>query len=184
MLNCPRDDGDILYTSIPGEFKSTWDDETPHAFARWIWHILMGRPGLLYDDLEMATFLGLSESGFQKISSKFVGCEYDGLFCTSSRRRWWVSKMQTKVHQLAPQEHSPMALRELGRKLPGIETTDYSKCYSIASSDYIPTVVAYLDDRPDINKRVQARLEDTVPIESDAPLLGFEQRRKFRGASK
>jgi hypothetical protein len=59
LIASPEADEELLFASVPGDFKRHWDSETIHSFARWVWHTLLGRPGFLYDDLETATLLGL-----------------------------------------------------------------------------------------------------------------------------
>jgi len=177
LLDAPEEDAELLYPCIPGAFQCRWDDETPHAFARWIWHFLMGRPGFLYDDLEAATLVGLNENGLERIAAQLRGCEYDGVFASVSRRRWWVSKVRSKVRDLTGADASePLWL--LGRRIAKNQRKLFSRCYGGTSTD-APNVVAFADDS--LRKRVQTRIQDSAPLDADTPPLGFEQRRIFSG---
>lgn len=104
LLRCPKQDVDFLSSCLPGEFITPWDDERPHAFARWIWHVFTARAGFLYDDLEIATLLGVNISGLESIIQHISGCEYLGTLQSESRRRWWVSKVRARSDKkLTPQ---------------------------------------------------------------------------------
>jgi hypothetical protein len=164
-----------LIDCIPGEFKSPWDQGTPHAFARWIWHTLMGRPGFLYDWLEVSTLLGLKQEGLSKLTKLLSKCKYAGAFASASRPRWWVSKVRQQVREITKAKPTE-PLWELGRKLVDDKNL-FSKCHGASGRDIVPNVVAFSDGR--LQKRVQTRIEDTEPLSTDTPPLGFEQRRVF-----
>jgi hypothetical protein len=179
LLRMPAEDADLLYDCIPGRFKRPWDEEMAHSFSRWVLHTLMARPGFLYDDLEIATLLGLNVTGFERIAAQFSGCAYRGVFNCVSRRRWWVSLVRAEARRLVSESFSK-PLWEAGRELLGRQNrSQFSRCYGPNSSPCIPDVVAYLDERCDPRKRVQAKASDTRLIEPDAPPVGFEQRRIF-----
>jgi len=178
LLDCPTEDRALLVECLPGPFKAPWDEGTPHAFARWVWHNLTGRAGFLYDDLEGATLVGLKREGFQLLSARLKECEYLGAFSSASRLRWWVSKVRQKVRELTRAE-STEPLNSLGRKLIGDKKELFSKCYGNAEAEAVPDVVAFADGTQ--RKRVQTRVGDTKPLETDTAPLGFEQRRVFFG---
>ncbi|HEV2840122.1 MAG TPA: response regulator [Chthoniobacterales bacterium] len=178
-LACPPDDSEFLAICLPGAFLAKWDIETPHSFARWVWHTFIGRAGFLYDDLEIATMLGVKESGLKHLLSTLSDCEYEGLFASNSptRRRWWVSKVR-RVIRKASKAAMTDPLWTLGRKLiTDKHSKDFSHCHGARSKSCVPDVVAYSDDT--LNDRVQARNEDTQPVQTDTPPVGFEQRRVF-----
>ncbi len=177
LLNCPVEDSDLLLNCIPGEFRSEWDQGTPHGFACWIWHTLLGRPGFLYDELETSTLLGLKPEGLNKLTKLLKNCKYAGAFVSASRPRWWISRVRQTVRELTNAKATE-PLWTLGRKLVGEkEKETYSRCHGISGGDVVPSVVAFSDGT--LHKRVQAHIEDTKPLENDTPPLGFEQRRVF-----
>ncbi len=181
LLRTPSEDKNLLRACIPGEFKREWDDETPHSFTRWIWHTLLSRPGFTYDELEIATLLGLKPKGFQELAVKFADCTYKGIFNSSSRQRWWVSSIRTKARALVGATIS-RPLWEIGREIVGDKQAAlFSKCYGRSDRNCTPDVVAYKDQRYDPANRVQALSSDTELIESESPPMGFEQRRVFHG---
>ena len=178
LLDCPIEDVELLSQCIPGEFAADWDSETPHTFARWVWHIFTGRPGFLYDDLEIATVLGLTASGLARVEAELRNCEYEGAFASSMRRRWWVSKVRTTVRRKFKADVAE-PLWKLGRQLlPAQSAKDLSRCHGRKGDrDCVPDVVAFEDEL--MQDRIQARSEDTRPLDLDTPPTGFEQRRVF-----
>jgi len=176
-LDCPKDDSDFLSKCLPGEFIDEWDDETGHSFARWVWHTFAGRPGFLSDDLEIATVLGLKESGLMRLETKLNGCDYRGVFSSSARRRWWVSKVRRAVRELT-KASATEPLWKLGRQLIGDQyVRDFSRCHGRSPKGCVPDVVAFSDDT--LRDPIQARMQDTKPLDTDTPPFGFEQRRVF-----
>ncbi len=177
LLNCPPEDADFLASCLPAEFFGSWDDETPHGLARWIWHVLLGRDGFLKDDLELATMLGLKREGLIKLLPHLSDCQYNGVFASSARRRWWVSRVQRAMRARAK---APVTkpMWELGRKILTIKNERFfSRCHGRTSTACVPDVVAFGDDTR--RNRVQAMTEDTRLIETDSPPVGFEQYRVF-----
>jgi hypothetical protein len=48
----------------------------------------MDYPGILYDTIHAATFLGISEKSFKKIESFFNSAKYTGVF-SEEKNFWW-----------------------------------------------------------------------------------------------
>lgn len=176
LVDCPREDIDFLSSCLPGEFLSPWDDETPHSIARWIWHTFIGRAGFLNNDLEIATMLGLNELGLSKIIKHIADCTYNGVFASPARRRWWVSQVRYKIRAITNASVTD-PLWQIGRNLTKRQPSGFSRCHGELNDDCIPDVVAYEDDTR--RQMIQARSEDTKPIPTDTPPIGFEQRRVF-----
>jgi len=178
LLDCPNEDVDLLTRCLPGDLVTTWDAETPHTFTRWIWHTFTDRPGFLYDDFEAATVLGLTPAGFAQVEKTLRTCEYKGVFVSSARRRWWISKVRAQIRQ---RFHADITepLWKLGRQLLSSQSAKYlSRCHGRPREpNCVPDVVAFEDEL--CRDRVQARSEDTQPLQSDNPPIGFEQRRVF-----
>lgn len=178
LIDAAPDDEELLFSCIPGEFKKPWDDETPHSFARWMWHTFLGRPGFVFDDLEVATFLGVKLEGITKLQKHLSGCEYAGAFASGARRRWWLSKVRTKIRKLRDAT-AATPLWMLGRDIVKDKEL-FSRSYGSSTKGTVPDVVAFQDGRYDTRKRVQTRIEDTEPVETDTPPIGFEQLRVYR----
>jgi len=54
---------------------------------------LMREPGILYDILHAATFLGISEKAFKSITDFFKAAEYQGIF-SDENQYWWKSELK------------------------------------------------------------------------------------------
>lgn len=182
LVKCPTADTELFTACLPGVFKKIWDTGTSHVFARWVWHQLQGRPGLLYDELETATLLGVRSEGLTLLRSRLADCEYNGVLASVSRPRWWVSRVREKVRELT-RANASEPLWSLGRKLIGeAHATHFSKCHGRPGATDAPTVVAFSDGT--LRKRVQARISDTLPLDTDSPPFGFEQRRIYSPAAQ
>lgn len=178
IIGCPIEDRPFLGPCVPSELANAWDQETPHIFARWVWHTLIGLPGFLYDELQIATLLGLTEAGFLRITEKLSDCVYNGVFASAARPRWWVSAVRKRVRDLTHAEITT-PLWKAGREILGPRQSRYlSKCYSMRSSDCVPDVVAFVDELR--RRRVQAKSEHTE-LAPEIPPVGFEPYRLFKG---
>ena len=176
LVKVPKEDEDLLASCIPGMFIADWDNETSHSLSRWIWHVLLGMPGFTYDKLEVATLLGLTPEGFDKISSSFSSCIYQGVFASYSRTRWWLSLVRTTARK-AVKANNSRPIWQIGRQMAKQDSTLFSKCYGQRSTDCVPDVVAFRDELFDPSKRVQALLSDTIIVKADSPPPGFEPKR-------
>ena len=137
----------------------------------------MAKPGFLYDRLWTATLLGIKEESFPKVESIFSGAKYSGIFADKGNERWWQSKLREILFLKFP-ESKEIYPWKLGRQLPGIDETDYSKCH--ASGEDFPETVAFTDEAA--KKRVPMRLRYTVPHPGFEKSLFFEEIRMMKGA--
>lgn len=95
----------------------TWDVT---EVAQWIRHTLMAYPGILYDGLTAACFVGLSLGSFgsARAAEFFAEARYGGPFCEESER-WWKSRLLRKATEYmldAKEPGPPMAFGQLWRK--------------------------------------------------------------------
>lgn len=177
LLKPPKDEVDRLSETLPSELrKNSLDPSFPSAFYNWVEHIF-DRPGFLYDDLWAATFLGLTEEGFQKISDKFEKAKFTGIFSRDSESRWWLVSLTEILFNLVepePGERSWHVGRQLSRKL---KKADYSKCYKCKKP--FPETVAYLDSES--TERRAMHLECTELHPGYKRQLYFEDIRMMAG---
>jgi len=87
-------DGDeikLIQEAAPPLDHGSWNIP---QMARWIRSVVMGFPGILYDELTAATRLGISLESFRKGSlQEFLkGSKYTGLFSSLSDR-WWRDRL-------------------------------------------------------------------------------------------
>jgi hypothetical protein len=171
QLGVPKYDRDTFGKALPDEFHAGRHPTTHHRLARWIFNILLRRPGFLYDELRAATYLGLNLPGFRKVSTLFKAAEYRGPFHSSTRQRWWLSQLQELLYVKAKNASSDLP-QLVGRTLPGISTADHSRCYVAERAADVPDAVAQLYPRGDW-KAVCSRHTRPHP-QYPAPTLGFE----------
>jgi len=90
--------------------KKTWS--VSYA-AKWIRETLITYPGILYDAVHSATFLGISEDTFQsnQFQKFFNNAKYSGVF-TPLEGRWWKSKLQEIADSIMDEENRDLPLRE------------------------------------------------------------------------
>ncbi|WP_309380888.1 hypothetical protein [Cerasicoccus frondis] len=190
LLKAPLSIAPTLVEALPSAVRVNWDEETPHAASRWLWHELLALPGFLSDSLELATMLGLRVSALERVISAFVDTEYKGIFATDARKRWWTSEVRPTVERILGHAVSrPLyhyreeLLRRCGnsRVLP----TWYSKAHGRGGDELIPDVVAYIDEEREEDKRVQCLFKDTVVDARDSnPDFGFRPRLIYNGVSE
>lgn len=94
LLGAGDADLDLLMKSEPPAALVTdgaWDVT---EVAQWIRHTLMAYPGILYDNLTAACFLGLSEGSFtsKRSTDFFDGARYKGPFC-DEKSCWWKTRL-------------------------------------------------------------------------------------------
>lgn len=179
-LKAPIADKESLLRILPEEFESAFvHGGSPHRIACWILGVLMRCPGFLYDELEAATFLGLTVTAFhEKAVNFFETALYQGPFATDTRPLWWVSAMTDALYTALP-ETTAATSQLAGRQLPGIVEADYSVCASTGSTSPPPDVVAYLDEANKERRAVSRRYTELASPDTSAR-LGFPGRLRIR----
>jgi hypothetical protein len=178
-----RDKADLLRL-LPEEFEGEMKHATTgHRVARWIFNVLLRRPGFVYDRLHAATLLGLTEAGFKKVESQFESARYKGVFATGHDPRWWASAIRKRLYDLAG-ENAPDLPQYAGRTLKGIKANDYSVCYVSRKSDPPPDAVVAADISSTVKQRVVCRQYSEQHPSDPGITPGFETRlilKKTRG---
>ncbi len=192
LTKAPKEATELLRVAIPPALRGDWDDESPHAAARWIWHQFQGELGFLFDELEAATFLGIKKEAFLEYAADaFASARYTGALACSDRPRWWVCQMRGAAEKQIGQglvgpaaQSRDKLLLSLGVKKPKIAAL-FAKTYGRQGCDKPPECVAYKDqdskNEGRLKERVPALLKDTLIDEADAnPPFGFQARRHFK----
>lgn len=71
---------------------------TVAATASWLRRVVMGYPGILYDDLHAATNLGISTESFRNpdLQALLQSARYTGIFATDELHRyWWKGRLRS-----------------------------------------------------------------------------------------
>lgn len=182
ILKPPEDDVARLHSILPRELKRgeiSQDESLLLSISKWVRYTLINKPGFLYDRLWAATLLGIKEESFKKIESIFADAKYRGIFKDKKNERWWQSKLRDIIFSQFPGDDS-IYTWELGRKLPGIDDTDFSHCDHPDEDHADPPTVAYTDEKAE--KRVQRCLRHTVPHPNFEKSLFFEEIRMSKPA--
>jgi CheY-like chemotaxis protein len=182
-LKAPEDDKNRLKSILPNELKSKemYQDKIGLLLniSKWVRHLLMKKPGFLYDRLWTATLLGLKEGSYKKVEHLFAKAKYNGIFSDENNERWWQSKVREILFLEFPESDSIYPW-ELGRKLPGIDKSDFSKCPHPERDHADPYTVAYTDEAA--KERVQMCLRHTVSHPCFEKSLFFEEIRMMKPA--
>jgi hypothetical protein len=146
-------------------------------FGRWIMHVLLVNPGVLYDSLFAATYMGMTEAyflkGFCRKAEKHL---YVGLFATTHPILWWKSGLTEMVvsHPNA-KRHGTLRIWDLAPIVFKVPAQARPKC--VVCGKPSPETVAY--DREDPTRRGPAHLSCSEPDPSKNPVLYFEPPRVF-----
>ena len=165
VIKAPQTDRDILKLSNPPlSLKGNW---SVSEMAEWIRNVLIKYPGILYDPIHSATFLGLSGSEFlsEKTKEIFAKVKYSGIFAPVEGR-WWkselrriaISKMIKKERELPVHFGFPLALERIRKTQVGRSKCIYSGetpadwvCYILNKPVKIKYSLAYrVDSRPKV----------------------------------
>lgn len=181
ILNAPNDDKVRLKAIIPHNLKKNYGDKSLLiTISRWVRHVLMRKPGFLYDRLWTATLLGIRIESFAKVEKHFENAKYDGIFFDKENERWWQSKTREILFAKFPESEIFLPW-ELGRKLHGIKKSDYSVCLVCGKSVPAPETVGYKDDGKK-RKIGPMHLRCTVSHPEFEKSLFFEEIRMMKGA--
>lgn len=143
--------------------------------ADWIRNTLIKYPGILYDPIHAATFLGISLEEFLSgpIQEFFTKAKYSGVF-TPPEGRWWKSKLQEiaesimdeKEIDLLTYEGFPLAWERTGVKI------ERSKC--VFSGESPAEWVCYILKKPVKIKYSLSYRPDSRPAVMDEARVSFE----------
>ncbi len=144
--------------------------------ANWIRNVLIKYPGILYNPINIATFLGISQEAFLSTSLQefFTGAKYSGIF-NPIEGRWWKSKIQKtaetimnkKERDLLPYEGFPLAWERLKKM-----KIERSKC--IFSGESPAEWVCCILNKPVMIKYSLSYRLDSRPSTMDESRVSFK----------
>ncbi|MDY6791743.1 MAG: hypothetical protein SWH54_10810 [Thermodesulfobacteriota bacterium] len=148
IIDAPKTDYDLLKESNPPlDAKGNW---SVSEVTQWIREVILNYPGILYDSLHAATFVGISEHEFltDQVQNLFEKAKYSGIFgkidkCwwKSSLRKIAISKMNKKEKDLPIYMGFPTALKRAKNK-----DVEKSKC--VYSGETPAEWVCYILGKP------------------------------------
>jgi CheY-like chemotaxis protein len=185
LMRASQGDSDALSLCDPPVVpKQGW---AAAAVATWVRNVVLRYPGVLYDPVHAATFLGVSEKAFlsEPLQHMFKFAEYSGIFMPDEGR-WWKSKLQTVAESIMIKGEKELPLRsgfpvawERTKKAP----IERAKCVFSGESpaDWVcyilkePVMIKYsLSYRPD--KRPAVMDECRVSYEAIRTSNEFDER--------
>lgn len=176
ILKAPVSDYDKLKLSDPpisSGNKSIW---SVSKAAKWIREILITYPGILYDAIHSATFLGISKKAFltDEVQQFFSKAKYSGIF-PPPEGRWWKSKlveianykMTKKEKSLLIREGFPATWRRIKKN-----SIERSKC--VFSGESPAEWVCYILKKPVMIEYSLSYKPDSRPSVMDEARVSFE----------
>jgi len=110
ILGASQSDSKLLEQANPAVVpRQRW---TAASVASWIRDIVLRFPGILYDAIHAATFLGVSKDAFlsESVQNAFAPAKYTGIFAPTEGR-WWKSKLQTVAYSMMNKKEKELPLR-------------------------------------------------------------------------
>jgi hypothetical protein len=135
LIKADNDEANLLREAAPPIEHGKWS--IPQV-ARWIRNVVMGFPGILYDDLTAATRLGISLESFRKptVQAMMRQAKYVGVFGTY-KERWW----RNRIFQIA------QALL-LKQKMRGSIPERFREAFVIELREELTPAVCIVDGTP------------------------------------
>ena len=110
------------------------------AFAKWVKEILFKTPGILYNDLFVATHLGLNLRSFKKRVDRFDKARFNGVFYNTTINYWWMTDINDLLFSKKNIEEFPESNTwELGPLVFKIKKSEKSTCV-VCGDNYPETV--------------------------------------------
>jgi len=109
LIKAPENEQRIKLSNPPIEV-SAWP---VFEIVEWIRNVLLKYPGILYDSMYSATFLGIDEKEFlsDPVQDFFLEAKYRGIF-EPRNGRWWKSVLLELASGLIDDENSGVAIRK------------------------------------------------------------------------
>jgi len=174
VIKAPQSDHDSLKLSNP-PITSGGEWSVSEA-ADWIRKTLIKYPGILYDPIHSATFLGISLDAFLSDPTQefFTKAKYSGVFAPPEGR-WWKSKLQEIAESIMDEKEMDLLTCE-GFPLSWERTKETkierSKC--VFSGESPAEWVCYILKKPVMIKYSLSYKPDSRPSVMDEARVSFE----------
>jgi len=176
ILQAPVSDQEYLKRSDSPIFykdKTTW---SVPEIAKWIRYILIKYPGILYDSIHAATYLGISEKEFLRteLQDFFEKAKYKGAFA-QTECRWWKSQLSSVSKLIMDDNEIYMPLRKafpVAWKRVKNASLEKSKC--IFSDESPAEWICYILKKPVMIKYSLGYYPDSRPSVMDEARVSFK----------
>jgi len=109
LIQSPPNDTLLLeQVNRPDVSRHNWSANT---IAKWLRNTILKFPGIVYDSIHAATFLGISREAFlsDEFQATFSKAKYSGLFAPSEGR-WWRSQLQRIAYSIMSKKEKDLPL--------------------------------------------------------------------------
>ena len=174
IIKAPESDHASLKLSNPP--ITSGDEWSVSEAASWIRNTLIRYPGILYDPVHSATFLGISEDAFLSgpVQDFFIKAKYSGVF-NPLGGRWWKSKLQEVAESIANEKERDLLLRE---RFPlaweKVKKTKIERSKCVFSGESPAEWVCYILKKPVMIKHSLSYKPDPRPSVMDEARASFE----------
>ena len=174
VINAPEIDRENLRLANPPiDSEGKW---SVSEAAAWIRNTVIKYPGLLYDSVHAATFLGISKDSFlsEPIQEFLSKAKYSELF-PPTEGRWWKSRLQQIANNIMNQREKNLPLREgfsLAWERSRKTTIERSIC--VFSGESPAEWVCYILQKPVMIKYSLSYKPDSRPPVMDEARVSFE----------
>lgn len=172
LIGAPKDEYERLKLSNPHITNKEWSISDA---ADWIRNIFIRYPGILYDPIHSATFLGISERAFlsNPIKEFFDRAKYTGVFAPPEGC-WWRSRLQEIAVSIMDEKEMNLPIN---KGFPSSwkrnnEKIEKSKC--IFSGESPAEWICYILKKPVMIKYSLSYKPDSRPEVMDEARVSFE----------
>lgn len=174
IMEAPQGDSDILNLCDPPVMpKQGW---AVTAMAGWVRKVMLRYPGVLYDAVHAATFLGISEKAFlsEALQHIFKTAEYSGIFMPSEGR-WWKSKLQSIATPIMKKMSKDLPLRSaFPAAWESIKKAPIERAKCVFSGESPAEWVCYMLKQPVMIKYSLSYRPDGRPTAMDEARVSYE----------
>jgi hypothetical protein len=169
LMGADDDERHLLREAGPPVSNGQWN---PPQTAKWIRTVVMGYPGILYDELTAATRLGINVDSFrqQGVQDLMRPSRYQGIF-GDDEARWWRGRLFNVAQKLI-----------LEHKLQGAISEQFREAYRLKFDDSLEPAICVYDHTPTADwvchiLRVPVKQENSVPYYPDSRPTVMDQAR-------
>lgn len=177
VLKAPKSDYDKLKLADPPISSGNKSICSVSKVTKWIREVLINYPGILYDVIHSATFLGISKEAFLKseVQQFFSRAKYTGVFPTPEGR-WWKSKLLEIANSKMTKKERSMLIREgFPTAWERINKTSIGRSKCVFSGESPAEWVCYILKKPMMIKySLTYKPPDSRPSIMDETRVSFE----------
>ncbi|MFH1671840.1 MAG: hypothetical protein ABIF87_00195 [Pseudomonadota bacterium] len=174
LIGAPKSETEVLELADPPiVHRKSWGGV---AVAKWVRNVLLRYPGILYDPVHAATFVGVSEKDFlsEPIQEFFISAKYSEIFMPPEGR-WWKSKLQSKAYSIMNKKERELPLRmAFPRAWERVKKTTIEKAKCVFSKEAPAEWVCYILRQPVMIKYSLSYKPDTRPTFLDEARVSYE----------